>query len=77
MNQVSLFALVVLTVLSVALWVLGNRFARRYVAIHRTRPPLTWMFRRTDDPELETPRRFALVLLPFHLASLAVYLLQS
>jgi len=75
-NQVSLLALVVLTVLSVALWVLGNRYARRYVAIHGTRPPLTWMFRRTDDPALENPRRFALVLLPFHLVSLAVYLVQ-
>ena len=76
MNQVSLLALVVLTVLSIALWVLGNRYARRYVAVHGTRPPLTWMFRKTDDPELENPRRFALLLLPIHLVSLVVYLLQ-
>ncbi len=76
MNQVALLALTILTVLSIALWVLGNRYVRRYVAIHGTRPPLTWMFRRTDDSELESSRRFALFLLPFHLVALAVYLLQ-
>ena len=71
-----LLALSVLSVSSVALWVMGRRYARRYHALHGTIPPATWMFRKADDPELEEPRRFALLLLPIDLAALVVYFLR-
>lgn len=74
MQPVPLIALGVVTVLSVALWFLGARFSRRYIAKHRARPPLTWMFRGTGDPDLEGTRRLALGLLPIFLVALAVYL---
>jgi hypothetical protein len=67
-------ALAVVAVTSVALVVLGRRYTRTYVAKHRAMPPMTWMFRRTDDPELERPRRLALGLLPIYLVALVVYL---
>jgi hypothetical protein len=73
---VGLLALSVLSVSSVALWVMGRRYARRYHEVHGTLPPLTWMFRRTDDPQLEEPRRFALLLLPVDLVALALYFLR-
>ncbi len=76
MNQIGLLALAVLTVASVALWVAGQRFTRRYVTLHRARPPLTWMFRKTDDPELERSRLAALVILPIDLIALAAYLFR-
>ena len=72
----ALAALGVVTVTSVALYVLGRRYTRAYLARHRAMPPLTWMFRRTDDPDLEGPRRLALGLLPIYLVALVLYLLQ-
>ena len=66
-------ALGVITVASVVLYILGRRYTRTYVAKHRKMPPLTWMFRRTDDPDLEAPRRLALGILPVYLIALAVY----
>jgi hypothetical protein len=74
MQPIALGALGVITVLSVGLWFLGARFSRRYIAKHKARPPLTWMFRNTGDPELEGSRRLALGLLPIFLIALAVYL---
>jgi len=61
-------------VLAVALWFLGARFSRRYIAKHRARPPMTWMFRNTGDPDLEGSRRLALTLLPIFLIAVVVYL---
>jgi len=72
----ALAALGVVTVCAVALWFLGARFSRRYIAKHRARPPLTWMFRNTGDPDLEGSRRAALIVLPFFLVALAAYLLR-
>jgi hypothetical protein len=74
MQPVALAALAVITVLSVGLWFLGARFSRRYIAKHRARPPMSWMFRETGDPELEPSRRLALALLPIFLIALVVYL---
>lgn len=76
MQPIAIAALAIITVLSVALWFLGVRYSRIYVAKHRARPPATWMFRRTDDPDLESPRRFALALLPIFLIALVVYLFR-
>jgi hypothetical protein len=61
---------------SIALWYFGQRFARRYVAIHGVLPPLTWMFRRAEDAELESFRRRALLTLPFYFVALAIVLTQ-
>ena len=69
-------ALAVITVVSVLLYLHGRRYTRTYVAKHRKMPPLTWMFRRTDDPDLEGPRRLALGLLPIYLIALALYLFR-
>lgn len=76
MQPVAIVALGVITVMSVALWFLGARFSRRYIAKHRARPPLTWMFRGTGDPDLEGSRRAALVILPIFLIALVVYLFR-
>ena len=38
--------------------------------------PSLWMFRRSDDPELETLRRVGLVLLPFYLIAAVIVLLR-
>jgi hypothetical protein len=76
MTTLSIAALAVITVLSVALWFLGVRYSRAYVAKYRARPPATWMFRNTGEPELESPRRFALLLLPIFLIALAAYLFR-
>jgi hypothetical protein len=76
MQPIALAALAVITVLSVALWFLGARFSRRYIAKHRARPPMTWMFRATGDPDLEPSRRLALALLPIFLIALVVYLFR-
>jgi hypothetical protein len=76
MQPLALAALAVVTVCSVALWFLGVRYSRAYIAKHRARPPMTWMFRSTGDPELESPRRAALVLLPFFLVGLVLYLFR-
>jgi hypothetical protein len=75
-QQLAFVALGVVTVCAVALWFLGARFSRRYIAKHRARPPATWMFRSTGDPDLEGPRRAALVILPIFLVALAAYLLR-
>ena len=61
---------------SIALWYFGQRFARRYAALHGVLPPLTWMFRRASDDELEGFRRRALLTLPFYLVALAIVLTQ-
>lgn len=76
MQPLAIAALSVVTVLSVALWFLGVRYSRAYIAKYHVRPPATWMFRGTDDPQLESPRRFALLLLPIFLVALVVYLFR-
>lgn len=76
MQPVAFVALGVVTVGAVLLWFLGARYSRRYIATHRARPPMKWMFQRTDDPELEGPRRTALVVLPIFLAALVLYLFR-
>ena len=76
MQPLALAALGVVTVCAVALWFLGARFSRRYIAKHRARPPLTWMFRSTGDPDLEGSRRAALVILPIFLIALLAYLFR-
>jgi hypothetical protein len=70
-------ALAVITVLSIALYVLGRRCTRAYVAKHNAMPRLTWMFHDSGDPELESSRRQALTLLPFYLVALVLYLFRS
>lgn len=76
MQPVAVAALGVITILSVVLWFLGARFSRAYIAKRRVRPPLTWMFRSTGDPELEGPRRLALGLLPIFVVALVIYLFR-
>lgn len=61
---------------SLFLWLFGQRYSRRYRATHGTLPPYTWMFTRTDDPELERWRRPALAILPVYLIALALYLFR-
>jgi len=61
---------------SIALWFFGSKFARRYVAINGVLPPMTWMFRRAVDRDLESYRRRALAVLPFYLVAVAIVLLQ-
>ena len=56
------------------LLVLGRRYLRGYVARHGKAPPATWMFHRSDDPDLEQDRRLALVLLPVFLIAALIYL---
>lgn len=75
-QPLAIAALAVITVLSVVLWFLGARFSRAYIAKRRERPPLTWMFHATGDPELEAPRRLALGLLPVFLVALVLYLFR-
>jgi hypothetical protein len=66
----------VLTLTSVVLWAVGRRFLRRHIARYGTMPPSTWMFRRSEDPELERYRRFALGILPVYLIALVLFLLR-
>jgi hypothetical protein len=61
---------------SIALWYFGQKFSRRYIALNGVLPPLTWMFRRAADPELETFRRRALAFVPFYLVAVAIVLFQ-
>jgi hypothetical protein len=68
------FALTLVFATSLGLLVAGRRYLRRYVRLHGTQPPATWMFRRAADPELETYRRLGLVLLPFYLVAAVIYL---
>ena len=76
MPPLAFAALGVATVGAVLLWFLGARFSRRYIAKHRARPPMTWMFRNTGDPDLEGSRRAALVVLPFFLVAVVLYLFR-
>jgi hypothetical protein len=77
MTPITIAALGIVTVTSLVLWLMGNRFTRRFVALTGAMPPLTWMFRRTQDAELERSRRTALRILPLYLIALALYLLQG
>jgi hypothetical protein len=61
---------------SLALWYFGSRYARRYVAINGVMPPLTWMFRRATDRDLEMYRRRALAFLPFYLVAVVILIIQ-
>ena len=76
MPPLAFIALGVVTVLSVVLWFLGARFSRTYIRKRQARPPLTWMFHGTGDPELEGTRRVALGLLPIFLVALVLYLFR-
>ena len=69
-QPIALGALGVITVLSVGLWFLGAPLQPSVHRQARARPPLTWMFRDTGDPELEGSRRLALGLLPIFLIAL-------
>ena len=77
MQQLALLALAIVSVTSIALLISGRRFAFRYHARNGTMPPWNWMFTRTDDPELERPRRAALGLLPVFLIALVFYVIQT
>jgi hypothetical protein len=77
MTPITIAALGIVTVTSLVLWLMGNRFTRRFVALTGAMPPLTWMFRRTQDEELERSRRAALAVLPVYLVALGLYLFQS
>ncbi len=70
-------ALAVLFVACGVLYIFGRRFTRRFVALHRAMPPLTWMFRRTGDEELEGARRNALLTLQVAVVAFAAYLILS
>ncbi len=76
MTVITIAALGIVTVTSVVLWLMGNRFTRRFIALNGAMPPLTWMFRRTQDEELERSRRTAIGVLPIYLVALALYLFQ-
>jgi hypothetical protein len=76
MQPIAFVALGVATIGAVLLWFLGARFSRRYIAKHHARPPATWMFRNTGDPDLEGSRRTALVVLPFFLVGILLYLFR-
>jgi hypothetical protein len=76
-QPIAFAALGVVTVCSILLFVVGRRYTRGYVAKHNAMPPMTWMFRRSPDPELEGHRRIALATLPFYLVALLVYLFRA
>ena len=76
MNPEALFALIFASVTAVSLWVQGNRYARRHVALFGAAPRATWMFRKVEDADLERSRTTALIILPFFLVSMLVYLLR-
>jgi hypothetical protein len=69
-------ALGVVTVCSIVLFVVGRRYTRGYVDRHGVMPPMTWMFRRSPDADLEAHRRIALTTLPFYLVALVIYLFR-
>ena len=71
-----LVALALVMSTSFGLLVSGRRYLRGYVAKHGTQPPATWMFHRSDDPDLEGVRRVALALLPFYLVAAVFYVLR-
>ena len=61
---------------SIAIWFFGQKFSKRYIALNGALPPLTWMFRRSPDAELESLRRRALVFVPFYLVAVGIVLFQ-
>jgi hypothetical protein len=69
-------ALTIVMATSFGLLISGRRYLRGYVVRHGRQPPATWMFRRSDDAELEGLRRVALALLPFYLIAAVIYLLR-
>jgi len=72
----ALVALALVMSTSFGLLVSGRRYLRGYVARHGRIPPASWMFHRSDDPELEGVRRVALALLPFYLLAGLIYFLR-
>ena len=74
MGGMDLVALSLVMATSFGLLVSGRRYLRGYVAKHGSIPPATWMFHRSDDPDLEGVRRVALALLPFYLVAGVIYL---
>lgn len=70
-------ALAVVMATSLGLLVLGRRYFTGYVARHGRQPPATWMFRRSDDPQLESVRRAALALLPLDVLAALIYLFRA
>ena len=58
---------------SFGLLISGRRYLRGYIDKHGRQPPATWMFHRSDDPDLEGQRRVALFLLPFYLVAAVIY----
>jgi len=68
-----LVALSMVMATSFGLLISGRRYLRGYVEKHGTQPPATWMFHRSDDPDLEGQRRIALALLPFYLVAAVIY----
>ena len=74
MSIPAFIALGLVAVTSVVVWRSGNRYTKGYFARYGKMPPLTWMFHRTDQPDLERERRTALVFLPFYLVGAIVYL---
>ena len=77
MTLPTLLATGVIGATSIAIWFFGSKFSKRYIALHGALPPLTWMFHRATDPELETFRRRALVFVPFYLVAVAIVLFQQ
>ena len=76
MTLPALLASGVIGATSIVIWFFGQKFSRRYAALNGTLPPLTWMFRRATDPELERYRRRALVFVPFYLVAVGIVLFQ-
>ena len=72
----SFIALGIVAMTSVLLLIFGRRYTRGFVTLYRAAPPLTWMFRKEPDPDLERTRRQALAVLPIYLIALVVYLLR-
>lgn len=70
---VEVIALTLVMSTSFGLLISGRRYLRGYVEKHGKQPPATWMFHRSDDPDLEGQRRVALVLLPFYLVAALIY----
>jgi hypothetical protein len=71
---VAFVGLGIAAVTSVLLWLFGSRFTKGYIAKYGAMPRLTWMFRRSPDPELEVHRRQALLVLPLCLIGVILYL---
>ena len=76
MTLPALLASGVIGATSIAIWYFGQKFSRRYALLNNALPPLTWMFHRASDPELERFRRRALVFVPFYLVAVGIVLFQ-